>query len=69
MSDKKALASVKAEIKTATTGDLATVGLLALIDEATGYQTERFKDDRALRKELASIMAKRVRETAGKVKP
>ena len=34
---------------------LAKLGIIALIDEATGYQEERFKDKTALKKKLQEI--------------
>jgi len=34
---------------------LAKIGFMALIDEATGYQQERFKDPKALRKEYRRL--------------
>ncbi len=38
---------------------LAKVGLNALIDEATGFQKERFKDPMALRKMLRKELGKK----------
>lgn len=41
---------------------LARVGIIALIDEATGYQKERFKDKTALKKILDKERKKQGRE-------
>lgn len=38
---------------------LAKVGILALVDEVTGYQEERFKDKEALRKKYREYLKER----------
>lgn len=41
--------------------ELAKIGLIALIDEATGYQNERFKDPLALRKMVKGYKHKKIK--------
>ena len=59
MRRKPKMSEVSRDLKYASTPDLAQVGLLALIDEATGYQGVRPRDE--LRSMLRSYKKNRAK--------